>query len=173
MIKHLSKPHTSIWCLVMKPHFYFANLVVTNGDKSTLRFWLKGIAIHDSLLSSFDWVYISLLNPKVVFWNHPLVKLVRQNIVADVPFTQHLSHNHNLHFASIHTFIIYKSQLFALNKVKIVKSARFYILKTSSIGLFYRITCNSLIINVCHKRWMYKPKGVLFSSQNKNHTFCF
>ena len=53
--------------------------------------------------------------------------------------------------SSKNTFIIYKSQLFALNKVKIVKSARLYILKIFMIGLFYRITCNSLIINICHK----------------------
>ena len=53
MIKHLSKPHTSIWCLVMKPHSYFANLVKPSGRITPLVL-LKGIAIHDTLRSSFD-----------------------------------------------------------------------------------------------------------------------
>ena len=43
-----------------------------------------------------------------------------------------------------------------LNKVKIVKSSRFYILKTSSTRLFYRITCNLLIINMCHKQQLQR-----------------
>ena len=151
MIKHLSKPHTSIWCLVMKPHSYFANLVVTNGGKSTLRFWLKGIAIHDTLRSSFDRIHILSLHPKVVFWNHPLFCQSDKMSLQMFP-----SHNTSVISttsiqSSKNTFIIYKSQLFALNKVKIVKSARFYILKIFLIGLFYRITCNSLIINMCHK----------------------
>jgi len=140
----------------MKPHSYFANLVKPSGRITPLVL-LKGIAIHDTLRSSFDRIHILLLHPKVVFWNHPLILLVRQSAVADVPITQHLSHIHILHLASTHTFIIYKSQLFALNKVKIVKSARFYILKISLIGLFYRIACNSLIISMCHKRWLYIP----------------
>ena len=151
----------------MKPHSYFANLVKPSGRITPLVL-LKGIAIHDTLRFSFDRIHISLLNPKVVFWNHPLVKLVRQSAVADVPITQHLSHIHILHFASIHTFIIYISQLFVvLNKVKIVKSARFYILKTSSLGLFYRITCNSLIINMCHKLWFYNILSPLEKVQIK------
>lgn len=43
-----------------------------------------------------------------------------------------------------------------LTQIKNVKSALFYILKTSSLGLFYRITCNSLIINMCHKLGLLK-----------------
>lgn len=151
MIKHLSKPHTSIWCLVMKPHSYFANLVVTNGGKSTLRFWLKGIAIHDTLRSSFDRIHISLLNPKVVFWNHPLVNWSDKMSLHIFPLHNTSTYSQPSSSLQNTPFLIYKSLLFALNKVKIVKSARFYILKTSSSGLFYRITCNSLIINMCHK----------------------
>ena len=155
MIKHLSKPHNSIWCLVMKPHSYFANLVVTNGGKSTLRFWLKGIAIHDTLRSSFDRIHISLLNPKVVFWNHPLVNW--SDKMSLYIFSLHNTSTYSQPPSGLQNtpFIIYKSQLFVLNKVKIVKSARFYILKTSSSGLFYRITCNSLIISMCHKLWVH------------------
>ena len=163
MIKHLSKPHTSIWCLVMKPHSYFANLVVTNGGKSTLRFWLKGIAIHDTLRSSFDRIQISLLNPKVVFWNHPLVNWSDKMSLHIFPLHNTSTYSKPPYSLQNTPFIIYKSQLFDLNKVKIVKSARFYTLKTSSIGLFYRITCNSLIINVCHKPALYVFKSNLYS----------
>ena len=49
------------------------------------------------------------------------------------------------------TPLLYIKANFSANKVKIVKSARFFILKIFLIGLFYRITCNSLIINICHK----------------------
>ena len=37
-----------------------------------------------------------------------------------------------------------------LIQVKNVESLLFYSLKTDSIGLFYRITYNMLIINICH-----------------------
>ena len=80
----------------MKPHSYFANLVKPSGRITPLVL-LKGIAIHDTLRSSFDRIQILSLHPKVVFWNHPLILLVRQNVITDVPFTQHLSHIHNLH----------------------------------------------------------------------------
>lgn len=49
----------------------------------------------------------------------------------------------------------------SLNKVKIVKSARFYILKISSIGFFCRIEYNSLIVNMFHKLVMKKLQIVI------------
>ncbi len=74
----------------MKPHSYFANLVKPSGRITPLVL-LKGIAIHDTLRSSFDRIHILSLHPKVVFWNHPLVMLVQQNAITDVSIMKHLS----------------------------------------------------------------------------------
>ena len=71
-------------------------------------------------------------------------------LVTCFPRQSHMCITFSLFCNFYHTFR-------ALNKVKIVKSARFCILKTSSSRLFYHITCNVLIINMCHKLWMQQP----------------
>ena len=118
----------------MKPHSYFANLVKPSGRITPLVL-LKGIAIHDTLRSSFDRIQILSLHPKVVFWNHPLILLVRQNVITDVPFTQHLSHIHNLH-------LVFKKHLLLYIKANFSWLYRFcpWIAHTNLLAKYHRAT---------------------------------